>query len=503
MSLTVSTSSTGTNRIVGMASGLDVDAIVKSMMATDQSKVDAMNQQKTLLGWKTDAYNTVKTSISDFTSKYLSTLSPDSVISASAFDAKNIVTSSDQYATITAGTDASDGAYTINSITSLASGADVESTSNNISTSTALKNLTLNTPLTFVNNKLDFSINGQNFDFNSTDSLQKVINTVNSNSAAGVTMSYSSLSGKISIKSKTTGSGTDFAFSDTNGNFFSAFGFTEVSKGTDAVLKINNYDVVQKSNSFTIDGINYNLLRTTDNGTSVDFSVSQDVDTIYNKINNFVNAYNTLIADLNSKVSEPKYSTYLPLTDTQKAAMNDTEITEWETKAKSGLLNSNDDISNLLLNIRNAFSQTVQGAGISSFDLGITTGDYTEEGKLYVDETKLKAAIANNPQAVTNLFTSYSVSTNSTTKFNESGIAERINDSMNSYTNFLNTNTLPYTASQISDYSDRVTTALDQMTTKENAYYTKYSNLETALSKMNAQSSSLSALLGNSSSSSN
>lgn len=35
---------------------------------------------------------------------------------------------------------------------------------------------------------------------------------------------------------------------------------------------------------------------------------------------------------------------------------------------------------------------------------GITTGQYYENGKLYIDEDKLKQALTDNPQAVTTIF---------------------------------------------------------------------------------------------------
>jgi flagellar hook-associated protein 2 len=66
-----------TNRVTGMASGLDIDEIVKNMMQVDQSRLDRQNRTTTKLQWKADALREVNSLIKAFREANLSVLSPD------------------------------------------------------------------------------------------------------------------------------------------------------------------------------------------------------------------------------------------------------------------------------------------------------------------------------------------------------------------------------------------------------------------------------------------
>ncbi|MCK9479162.1 MAG: flagellar filament capping protein FliD [Firmicutes bacterium] len=499
----------GPNRIVGLASGLDVDAIVKSLMLTEQAKVDSITQKQTLLEWKIGSHKELNSLLADFTNKYFSALSPNtSIHTASAYNIKSVALSNSQSVSISASSDAVDGAYVINEITSLAKGASAESAfgiSSNLNEkvlpSASLKDLNLATALLFEQGTddegnniqfIEFDINGVNFKFCDSDSLQHVISAVNK-SDAGVTMSYSSLSDKLSVKSKTLGADSALEINNISGNFFaqnasdSAFGLSTATKaGTNAVLKINSYDVSKASNSFTIDGITYNLLNETSLETT--FTIYQDVDASFNKIKNFIDDYNNLIETVNGKLKEEKFRSFLPLTQAQKKEMTEKEIADWEQKAKSGMLSGDLKIRQLLSDVRNAFLNTVDGAGVSFYEIGISTGYMSKDGKLNIDEAKLKNALANNPEGVANLFAKTSSAIDTAQKYNESGLAWRIGDTLKNYTGFIKSYTLVYSEKQLSDYGRKVTDFIKRMNEKEARYYKQYAALEKALSNLNAQS---------------
>ena len=49
--------------------------------------------------------------------------------------------------------------------------------------------------------------------------------------------------------------------------------------------------------------------------------------------------------------------------------------------------------------LRRIMTSTVDDLEISNiFDLGMKTGSYRENGKIYIDEEKLREAIENNPE---------------------------------------------------------------------------------------------------------
>jgi len=124
------------------------------------------------------------------------------------------------------------------------------------------------------------------------------------------------------------------------------------------------------------------------------------------------------------------------LTDVQKAEMTETEISKWEEKAKKGILRNDSIISTMLNNLRNAFYKSTDGVGLNFKDIGIDTSSNYSKFELVIDETKLKAAIAENPEEVYSLFnkegdTLYNPTLSSSSKiqrYAESGFAQRVSD---------------------------------------------------------------------------
>jgi flagellar hook-associated protein 2 len=52
-----------TTRITGLASGLDVDALVTQLMTARKAPLNALNQKKQLMEWKREGYRTISTSL--------------------------------------------------------------------------------------------------------------------------------------------------------------------------------------------------------------------------------------------------------------------------------------------------------------------------------------------------------------------------------------------------------------------------------------------------------
>ncbi len=94
--------------------------------------------------------------------------------------------------------------------------------SSKVSTSTKLSDINFtNAPTTDEHGLFEFNINGVDFTFNEDATLKYIMDEVN-DSSAGVTMSYSSLSDKITIERNDTGEGLDIEMSDTSGNLLSS-----------------------------------------------------------------------------------------------------------------------------------------------------------------------------------------------------------------------------------------------------------------------------------------
>ncbi len=496
------------SRLSGMASGMDTETIVKSLMNVEKLKYNKVYQQKTKLEWTTDAYKDVNNLLKSFQNTYLSALGSNNILSASTINARKVTMDSATNAvSISANSDAIVSSHTIK-VNSLATGANASGAlgSTTISTGTKLADLALTNDVQSVDGVVSFAINGQTFSFNDTDTLATVISRVNSNSAAGVKMNFSSLTGKLTITSKTLGSGSSLQIENISGNLFAssnaAFGMAEgtYANGTDASVEIDGIAVTQNTNSFTIDGVTYSLKNTTD--TAVGFQVDNDVDSAVDAITKFVDAYNTLIGTLNDKIGEDYDRNYAPLTDDQKDAMSDDEIEKWEKIAKTGLLHKDSYVSGLLQSMRSAFYETVQSAGLSASSIGLTTANYADKGKISLNTDKLREALTNNPDAVTALFTATSKSTDAATNRSESGLAVRLRDAVNGYLTDYTKNRSPSYTEQLDDFADKLNSLQDYLDRKEEQYWKQFTAMETALSKLNSQMSSLSSLMSSNSSNS-
>jgi flagellar hook-associated protein 2 len=511
-----------TNRISGLASGLDTDSLVKSMLATYQTRLDKQNQTTTKLQWKADALRSVNSLIKTFRESNLSVLNASSNMlsksSYSAFDVAMLTTTS--AVTVKAGSSAAEGKVTINEISKLAASATLSGTdvfSTELNKDDALKDLAFKTELTFdTNHEVKFSINDIDFTFSEDTLLSDMMSEINA-SDAGVKISYSSLKDGFTLTSKSTGSASEIKIENTSGNMFSytdtegnavagALGIEQQTKnGQDAMLKIDGYDVVKSSNSFTIDGITYTLndeyIPAPVDDKGISFSVTKNVETTVDKISKFVDSYNELVGKLQSMIGEDVHRSFAPLTDEQKEEMSEADIKTWEEKAKSGMVHNDSAIQALLTSVRKALFTTVEGTGMKLSDIGLTTGAYTDGAKITLNKDKLRTALENNPEAVANLFTKTSKSTDANTKFNESGFMVRVSDALLNYTSQATDVSLSLLQDKISDSKDQVDTLEDKLSIKSESLYKRFTAMEAAMAKLNSQSSWLSSLFSSNQSS--
>jgi flagellar hook-associated protein 2 len=382
--------------------------------------------------------------------------------------------------------------------------------------------------------KLSFTINSKKFTFDKSVSLSSMMNTINTDADAKVNMRYDETMDKLVLTAKQFGKGNNIDISaEQGGNLFGAgsasgiiTGNATTSQGSDAIAHIDGQLVTRSSNTFVLNGATYTLVKAHASPAteSETVTLSTNTDEVFNNIKGFVEKYNGIIFSLNTKLTEKYDRDYQPLTDEQKEAMSEDEIKTWETKAKTGLLKGDSMLQGIAYSMRNALSDSITGQKSTLSSIGITTGDYSENGKLIIDETKLKAAIQKDPQAITDLFTkesdiSYVASANSSelraTRYKNEGLANRLSDILDN--NVRTTNgkgSLLLTAGlegdatqyssiihkQIGEYDEDIVSLVDKLKDKENRYYAKFTALEKYISQMNAQSSWLSSQFGGSSS---
>jgi len=372
-------------------------------------------------------------------------------------------------------------------------------------------------------------INGVSLTFKATDTVRSMMNKINS-SSAGVTLSYSSVKDKFILEAKQEGAANKIQVSD-NVLFNKLFNPTNdsnasyvIQEAADAEIILDGVETRRSSNTFEVDGLKYTLNRETGNE-KIEIKVSPEPEKLVEKIKDFVNAYNEMISKIAEKVNEKRvksgsYEYYEPLTDEQKKEMSEKDIELWEEAAKSGLLRNDATLQNILYSMRRALYDAVEGVGIRIFDIGITTSkEYTDNGKLVIDEEKLRKAIEERPDEIAELFTKKSAISydggNRNTRYAENGLASRlldiINDNIRTTVNskgYRGTliekagieNTVSATnnilSKQIEKQSQEIEKMLDRLTEKENNYFLMFSRLESMMQQLNTQSTFLASIIG-------
>ncbi|VEF46932.1 flagellar hook-associated 2 domain-containing protein [Bacillus freudenreichii] len=245
------------------------------------------------------------------------------------------------------------------------------------------------------------------------ESLNTVIRKVNE-SAAGVTMFFDEHTKQITMTRKETGDfnngGDNIIISSAQNDFLAnvlKFEGTTENKGKNAIFTINGLTTERQSNTFSMNGVTFTLKQVFTDGTPISVNVSNDSEGVLKTVKEFVDQYNTLIDDINKKLTEERNRKYLPLTDDEREELSDKQQEKWEELAKSGLLKGDPMLSGVLSQMRLDMSSSVETNGLFKqlAAIGITTtANYLDGGKLEINETKLKEAIEQDPEAVENLF---------------------------------------------------------------------------------------------------
>jgi len=231
-----------------------------------------------------------------------------------------------------------------------------------------------------------------------------------------------------------------------------------------------------------------------DTTSEITVNVSKDSSGVKDKIKNFVEKYNELVETVNDLLKEKKDRDFPPLTEEQKKEMSEDEIKKWEEKAKSGLLKNDSLLSGFLTSMRSTLFSTIDTLGISLMDYGITTSkDYSNGGKLVINEEKLDAALEANPDGLTKLFTDPN-----------SGLGVKMKSILDSYVKKTGVNkglliqkagmagttaeTKNYLSDKIKSLDKKSDSLLKKLLELEDKYYKQFSQMESALANMNAMS---------------
>ena len=370
----------------------------------------------------------------------------------------------------------------------------------------------------------ELTVNGVSIGkYNKDTALETVLNDINSNTEAGVSVSFSKTTNQFVFTAKETGAGGRVEIGGELGErLFGKVNVTDkdhYTAGQDAkftaTINGQKMEFSRSSNTFDLDGMSITLNGTfevKDGETPVTFSSKTDTDKIIDVVKTMVEDYNAIVSEVKKAYSDMPLeksdgSRYKPLTDEDKADMTESEIKAYEEKAKTGILFMDRDLSSLYSALRSAVAP---GGSDGSFlrSIGIKTSYEDGLTTLSLDENALREALEQNPDQVKDAFTKskengaasdglmasiqkvtdrYAATTGAT-----KGILIEKAGSKYSPSAALN-NTL---LEQMKDIDKQVDKWQAKMSDKVDYYTNKFTQLDMLIAQMNSQSSSLAGMMG-------
>ena len=224
---------------------------------------------------------------------------------------------------------------------------------------------------------------------------------------------------------------------------------------------------------------------------------------IYDKIKDFITSYNNIINKMTKLYNADSAKNYEPLTDDEKSQMSDSEVEKWETKIKDSLLRRDSNLSTIMNAMTTSMTKaiSINGKNFSLSSFGISTLGYmnsaeNEQNAYHIDgdeddentsgnKDKLMAALSSDPDTVIDFMKQ--LSTNLYTAIDK----QMQTNSLRSRYSIYNDKEM---TSQYTSYTKTIAEWETKISDKEDYYYKKFSKMETALSKLNSQTSFLSGM---------
>ena len=521
-------------RITGLNSGLDTESIISALVSSYNYKTQKYEKAQTKLSWKQDAWKELNTKI------YSLYTSVGNLRFSKAYNLKSASVSDSTKVSVTASSGAVNGTYSIQ-VTSLAkagylTGAklskDKKDENGNVVTDTegnpVKEGATSATTLSELGytGEGSITIGGKSITVKGDTKISEVISGLKD---AGVNANFDEKNGRIYVSAKNAGVNNDFTLGGDNAalevlglvvdpNDTSGNGATRII-GSDATIYVNNAKYTNDSNSFSINGLTINALSVTTTEEAmqnalasgieapggVSTTVSADTQGIYDKIKDFLTQYNALINEMASLYNADSSSGYEPLTDEERDAMSETEVEKWEAKIKDSLLRRDDTLSSIMNTMTNTMAKGIEVNGktlyLSSFGiktLGYLNAPKNEHYAYHIDgdeddvntsgnADKLMSALASDPDSVVEYMQKLAQNLYSAVD------AKMKSTSLSSVYTVYNDKEM---ASEYSDYTSLIRKWKERLEEQQDYYYEKFGAMESALAKLNSQTTSMSGFFG-------
>jgi len=421
----------------GIGSGLDVNSIVKQLVAIERQPINRLQADKANLNAQVSAFGTLKSALSTFQDALasLKTVSAFQVFTATSADSAAFTATADSTAAI--------GSTNIQA-TQLAV-ADKQASVGIADTGT--------TTLGTAGDTVQFTVNGNSFTVNggglTLTGLRDAINNATDNVGVTATiLSETPTSNRLILTSDNTGTANAITTSFT-GTLGTDLGLTSVTAPKDAQITVDGFTVTRSSNTISdaLSGVTLTLVGT--NTTAAALTIGRDTDTVKTNIQSFVDAFNALKTTMDGLGSK-------------------------ELQADSTLRSIQNAIQSVL--------NTPPASGSSFSYLSEIGVALQKDGTLAVDSTLLDPALASNFSDVAQLLANDNQGflfrlDNSVTGFTQfGGLIDARNDGLND---------------RISTVDDRISSAERRLQITEKRIRSQFTALDTLLGKLNGTSSFL------------
>ena len=384
--------------------------------------------------------------------------------------------------------------------------------------------------------KVHFKIPGTSGDYsvtvNKDDTIDDVAEKLNGMIFNhGYSASYNKYTGKLEIANEKSGEKVDAdMWADHPDPDFGRYELEfdekyapEVSytPGQDAKFRVTvngtEKELTRGSNSVEIDGmtIKFNEKFDESDGGSVSFKTTTDSDKIVDAVKSMVEDYNAMMTEIRGayatmpyRSSSGAFKDYEPLTEEQKAGMSESEIKNYEERAKQGILFGDSTLRNLYERMQSVFQPGGADSALLQ-KIGISTSFSSENvTTITLDENKLREALENDPDQVADLFTRTSENGASS-----NGIMQGMKTQLDRYAGLTGStkgiliqqagtplNSLSLLDNQWQKEIDNLGTQIEQwqdkLESQVDRYTSMFSRLEVLINQMNSQSSTLAGLMG-------
>lgn len=279
-------------------------------------------------------------------------------------------------------------------------------------------------------------------------------------------------------------------------------------KASDAIVIYNEAELTGSSNNFSVNGLTFTLKGITagldneiaEDDETISISVSGNTEAVYDMIKDFVTTYNELLKEMNDAYNAESARGYDPLTDEERELMTEEQIKKWEDKIKNSLLRRDNTLGGLINVLRSTLNEgvTVNGKTYSLSSFGITTQSYSEKGLLHISgdedfakvagqDNKLMDALTNNPEEAMLVMTKLADNL-------YSALMDKMKSS--SLSSALTVYNDKEMAKTLTNYKSDLAKMESRLLEIEEKYYRQFVAMETAMARMNSQSSALMSMLG-------